>query len=169
MGEEIIDQDQVLVRNFLMTRKGNLFDHGEKPRIIAHCANDIGAFGAGFVVPLGEKYPKAKVDYRTRRDYRLGETIFSEQPDGTIVAHVIGQRGIRPMNGQPPIRLDALEAGLELVFRKARELNLPVQAPALGTGLAGGRWEDVRRILRHLSSKYMVPTTVFYLEHRLLP
>ena len=28
--------------------------------LIAHICNDIGAWGKGFVVPLGQKYPKAK-------------------------------------------------------------------------------------------------------------
>lgn len=31
--------------------------------IIAHCCNDVGAWGSGFVVPLGNKYPNVKYLY----------------------------------------------------------------------------------------------------------
>ena len=33
-------------------------------RLIVHCCNTLGAWGAGFVVPLGERYPSAKEEYK---------------------------------------------------------------------------------------------------------
>jgi hypothetical protein len=33
---------------------------GQGKKMIVHVCNDIGAWGLGFVVPLGTKFPKAK-------------------------------------------------------------------------------------------------------------
>ena len=33
-------------------------------RLIVHCCNTLGAWGAGFVVSLGERYPSAKEEYK---------------------------------------------------------------------------------------------------------
>lgn len=46
---------------------GDLFDlipnQQTPPIVVPHVCNDIGKFGAGFVVPLGKKYPEAKLAY----------------------------------------------------------------------------------------------------------
>ena len=39
-----------------------------KINMICHCCNTIGAWGAGFVVSLGNKYPIAKLKYQTTID-----------------------------------------------------------------------------------------------------
>jgi hypothetical protein len=36
---------------------------GNRPMVIAHVCNDVGAWGRGFVVPLGKRYPSAKQQF----------------------------------------------------------------------------------------------------------
>lgn len=112
-------------------------------KIITHCCNDIGAWGAGFVMALSKTYPeiedgylewaKSSGDlYKTwHEDYmgtefRLGGVLWTAtgypdpEPDATTtIYHIVGQRGVgRDRDGDPPIRYDALNEG----FQKLRQL-----------------------------------------------
>lgn len=50
----------------------------------------------------------------------------------------------------PPIRYEAVEAGLKKVRDKARELGARVHMPRIGCGLAEGKWEEIEPISREL-------------------
>jgi len=123
--------------------------------IIMHCCNNIGAWGAGFVVPLGRKYPRAKQDFLKCSNPALGAVIFSQQ-GGVVIANIIGQEGIRSRGNTSPVRYDALETGFKAVWKVAdhfrkQELSVAIQFPKMGSGLAGGDWiivaESILRVL----------------------
>jgi O-acetyl-ADP-ribose deacetylase (regulator of RNase III) len=135
---------------------------GEGNKIIAHICNDIGAWGAGFVVPLGKKYPLVKSSYLAWAvkeeliPFRLGRmklvpVAWTAFVSHVFVANMIAQEGCGWNNGVPPIRYNALEDCLAELVLHARSLNASVHMPRIGCGLGGGTWSEVELLInKHL-------------------
>jgi O-acetyl-ADP-ribose deacetylase (regulator of RNase III) len=119
---------------------------GEGPKIIAHCANNLGIWGAGFVLSLSQRWPKPEAVYLERArvsTLRLGDVQFVGAEDGIEVANIIGQEGVGSPDGRPPIRYEALMRGLGQVATRAVDALASVHMPRIGCGLAGGDWAIV--------------------------
>jgi O-acetyl-ADP-ribose deacetylase (regulator of RNase III) len=129
-------------------------------KFIVHCCNDIGAWGAGFVVAISKRWKSPEMEYRKwykEREPRfdLGEVQIvqvEDNSDGKIfVCNIIGQRGIGIQNGQIPLRYEALEMGFRKIIKTIRNdnhTNATIHMPRIGCGLAGGDWEVVDRIIQ---------------------
>lgn len=122
-----------------------------RPRVIAHCCNDLGVMGAGVAASIRAKWPKAYRDYKdaiVRGSSGLGDVVMVEVEEDLFVANIIGQRGVGPnAEGVPPIRYEALEHGLMTVAEFCRDRKATLHIPKLGSGLAGGRWETIQGLL----------------------
>jgi O-acetyl-ADP-ribose deacetylase (regulator of RNase III) len=129
--------------------------------MIVHCCNDIGAWGAGFVVPLGNQFPRAKKMYKDwfakkkMSDdmgrvipFELGEAQFVKVGTDTFVVNLIGQRGIFESNRDVPVRYDAIRKGLQTVASRALVAGYSVQMPKMGAGLARGDWDTIESIIK---------------------
>ena len=127
-------------------------------KIIAHICNDMGAWGAGFVMALSKRWLQPELSYRRIRqvDRNLGVVQLvnvQEDPDGKIiyVANMIAQHNVRPMvvdNVQiPPIRYDALATCLRKLGDDAHQYEATVHMPRIGCGLAGGDWTTVEKLI----------------------
>jgi O-acetyl-ADP-ribose deacetylase (regulator of RNase III) len=134
-------------------------------KIIAHCVNDLGAWGAGFTRALSLRFPGLEEKYRSwaRRgaSFRLGAAQLVVVGPLLWVANVVGQHGIKDLRKPPPIRYDALRAGLQEVCKAALDLSASVHMPRIGCGLAGGQWPVVERILVEELVRHGVPVTVY--------
>jgi len=64
------------------------------------------------------------------------------------VANLIGQHGLKPAGGMPPIRYEAIEAALSKIAQDAKKLKASVHMPRIGCGLAGGEWDEVEPIIQ---------------------
>ena len=120
-------------------------------KIIAHVCNDIGAWGAGFVLAISKRWPQPKAEYLKEKRLRgltLGTVEFVQVEENTWVANVIAQRDIRSRDGVPPIRYDALKLCLDTLATYAQELRASVHMPRIGCGLAGGKWELIEPLIR---------------------
>ena len=125
---------------------------GSGNKIIVHVCNDIGGWGKGFVMALSKKWKEPELQYRawysSELNFELGATQFVKVADDMWVANMIGQRGIGPdSNGNPPIRYDAITSALEKVAAFALEENASIHMPRIGCGLAGGKWEEIEKII----------------------
>lgn len=134
------------------------------PNIIAHVVNDIGVWGAGFVIPLAKAFPCAKVDYiytsKTWDNERLplGLVIWSAPPIKDLsIANIVGQYGVGyKLDERPPIRYWAISKAFDEIreeaewFEKKNE-KFTVHAPRLGAGLAGG---DFLKVLQAINNSY---------------
>ncbi len=84
-------------------------------RIIVHVCNDIGGWGAGFVLAISKRWPLPESEYRkwcgNRKEsgFGLGEVQLVQVEAELFVANLIGQHGLRRNGAQPPIRYDAGE------------------------------------------------------------
>jgi O-acetyl-ADP-ribose deacetylase (regulator of RNase III) len=126
---------------------------GSGPKMIVHVCNDIGGWGRGFVVAISKRWPEPEQRYHSWHrgeeaiPFALGEVQFVQVADAVWVANLIGQRDVRTVAGIPPVRYDAIRKGLQRVAEQARRLGASVHMPRIGCGLAGGKWEEVGRIV----------------------
>src|ERR1051325_1547030 len=115
---------------------------GQGNKLIVHICNDIGAWGAGFVIAISKRWPQPEESFRRwhaerqKNDFALGAVQFVQVSDDLWVANMIGQHRITPPAAGPPIRYDAVEQCLAKVASKARELNATIHMPRIGCGLA---------------------------------
>lgn len=137
------------------------------PKIIAHVCNDIGGWGAGFVVAISKRWPEPERDYRqwhrqrAGNDFALGAVRLVQVRPDIWVANMIGQRGIKTGSSGPPIRYEAVERCLDTLGGKALELGASVHMPRIGCGLAGGTWDRIGPIVERTLCDRDVEVTVY--------
>jgi O-acetyl-ADP-ribose deacetylase (regulator of RNase III) len=142
---------------------------GTGTKIIVLVCNDIGGWGRGVVVALSKRWPEPeKGDRAWHRGeegmpFALGEVQFVKVGDDLYVANMIGQRDVRTVGGVPPIRYDAIRQGLKRVAADAGRLKASVHMPRIGCGLAGGKWEEVGKIVEEELIGRGVPVSVYNL------
>jgi len=125
---------------------------GDGNKIIVHVCNDIGGWGKGFVMALSNKWKKPELEYRnwykSKENFELGAVQFIKVEEDIWIANLIGQRDIKKdKDGNPPIRYNAIKAGMKEVQIFAEKLNASVHMPRIGCGLAGGKWEFIEPII----------------------
>ena len=72
-----------------------------------------------------------------------GETPATATVDGGV----IGQSGIAPVDGVPPVRYSAIGGCLSGVAAIAIEHGASVHMPRIGCGLAGGTWDRIEPLI----------------------
>ena len=137
---------------------------GEGKKIICHICNDRGAWGAGFVLALSNKWRFPEDFYRARQHYPLGhvDVLTIPNEDNILVANMIAQHGTGyNSEGVPPIRYKALTEALVRVNKVAEELGASLHMPRIGSGLAGGDWKIIAKIIETIVK---VDVTVYDLK-----
>lgn len=150
---------------------GNALEPVQKPAVILHICNDIGAWGKGFVLALSAKDKRPEKAYRRwfnegkaggyPEPFALGNIQAVPIGEDMTVINMIGQHCTKPMNGIPPIRYDALEDCLVKVYSKIKTGGT-VHMPRIGAGLAGGDWNKIEGIIK---KSMTVDTYVYTLPH----
>jgi len=128
-------------------------------KIIVHVCNDIGAWGAGFVLALSKKWKDPEATYRASFGKRekvkpmLGNVQYVFVENNIVVANMIAQKGCGlSEDGRPPIRYGALRVALADVNDEAYRIGATLHMPRIGCGLAGGQWEEIEKILQDVLS-----------------
>ncbi|MDP9352563.1 MAG: Appr-1-p processing protein [Chloroflexota bacterium] len=140
---------------------------GTGPRVIVHICNDIGAWGRGFVMALSQRWQEPERQYRRWHrgleavPFALGQAQLVPVEEQLWVANLIGQHDIRRAGGRPPIRYDAVREGLSRVAHSALEHAATVHMPRIGSGLAGGDWEIISRIIGEELTENGIQVTVY--------
>lgn len=135
-------------------------------KIIVHICNDIGAWGKGFVMAISKRWKEPEKQYRdwfkSQDDFGLGEVQFVQVAQDIWVANLIGQHKInKDENGNPPIRYEAVLAGLNTVGSFAAEKQASVHMPRIGCGLAGGSWDKMEPLIQSNLTGKNFPVTVY--------
>lgn len=157
---------------------------GAGPKVIVHCCNDEGLWGAGFVLALSKMWPKAEAAYKAWPDanpnepwfpptietsgpFELGQVQFVLVGPKIWVANLIGQHGVGVSDdGRPPIRYDAIRTGLMKVKRFCQIHDASVHMPRMGAGLAGGNWTAIEQTIKAELMAHGVSVTVYDLPAR---
>lgn len=145
---------------------------GDGYRIIAHCCNNLGVWGAGFVVALSRRWPRPEVEYRRwaeghgKDKFRkmLGAMQLVPVERGLAVANIVGQDGVgRAPDGGAPVRYEAIGRGFEFIARHLQNVEGggSVHMPRIGCGLAGGRWPEIEALIDVHFVARDIPVTVY--------
>ena len=133
---------------------------GDGKKIICHICNNIGAWGAGFVLTLSKRWKEPEIAYKNKTNYSLTDVDFINVTDNITIANMIAQNGIRNPNNKKPINYAALRICLNEVNDFAYRNNASIHMPKIGTGLAGGDWNIIEKIIDDIAS---VPVYVYEL------
>lgn len=155
---------------------------GEGKKIIVHVCNDIGGWGSGFVVAISKRWKVPEYAYRywyqenknpDNKDFfetfHLGmvQPVLVE-PYISVVNMIAQHNTISSEPGSTPIKYDALTTCLEKVTQYIAEdltdEESSVHMPRIGCGLAGGKWEEIEKIVRETLVYKGIPTYVYTLE-----
>lgn len=135
---------------------------GPGKKVIVHCCNNIGAWGAGFVLALSRKWPEPEWAYRHTADISLGTVQYVRVEKDIIVANLVGQEGVGNWSGPlalPPVRYDAFYQGLTDVWYN--HAGRSVHMPRMGAGLAGGNWTIIEEIIKDTLVSKGMDVTVY--------
>lgn len=124
---------------------------GNSRKYLCHIVNDVGKWGAGFVLALSRRWPFVASTYRRYwRQYRLGDMQRVSVGGRVTVVNVFGQRGVRSPAGAAPIRYGAVRKALRNLGEmiQKRGSTATVHMPRMSCGLAGGGWAMVEVIVR---------------------
>lgn len=138
---------------------------GEGDKVIVHCCNNRNVWGAGFVRALSNKWEQPELSYckwfgSIKNTLPLGEVQFVSVERDIIVANLIGQE-MGYVNGQPPIRYEAIRQGLTKVREYCIQHNCSFHSPRFGAALSGGSWEIIEEIIKREICSYDIPVTVY--------
>ena len=136
---------------------------GPDTKMLVHVCNDIGVWGKGFVLSVSKKWPQVEKRYRELKEYELGSIQGIKVSSDIWVVNMIAQRGIRHTKAGSPIRYVAVEECLQHVCKAALELKASIHMPRIGSGLAGGKWVVIKRIIIHELCDKGIPVYVYSL------
>ncbi|MEV4079051.1 Appr-1-p processing protein [Nonomuraea fuscirosea] len=147
--------------------------HGSGKRMIAHVCNDAGGWGAGFVLALSRRWPQPERAYRTwfrgreNNDFALGAIQVVQVADDLSVVNMVAQHGIRARTrSDVPIRYNALRACLATLHNEAARRGASIHMPRIGSGLAGGDWGRISRLIQEWLVAPGIAVTVYDLERK---
>lgn len=145
------------------------------PLVIPHVVNNLGAWGAGFVMALSRHWPEAAKRYHfwaqggrsapidpissESGDFGLGEVQFVEVESDIWVANMCAQNGFPSRERPVAVDYEALEQCLaHLADFVTMDLATTVHAPRFGAGIAGGSWPRIEAMI-----KLALPMTEIYI------
>lgn len=123
------------------------------PAYIVHVCNDLGGWGAGFVIAVTKAFGKGpETSYRLWsrevEEFRLGKIQIVEVNPDISVVNMIAQSGYQTEENLHPLNLKALQICLKQVYKITKGENITVHMPRIGCGLAGGTWEEIEPIIK---------------------
>lgn len=142
---------------------------------ILHQANCFSIMGAGIAKAIADKYPEAKeVDKNSEYspDYKFGKYTYAVTESGITIVNLYGQYDLGPFESKYKTedRIKMLNSALNYFLFSAKSglgtnINLQkVGVPyGLGCGLAGGDWNEVRKVLENASLNHKVDIYVYKL------
>ena len=153
--------------------EGDLFaaiKNRTKPVCIPHICNNQGAWGAGFVVPLGRNYPKARERYLAGQ-MKLGRTGFLTIEEPPLPRILICNMIAQELGGMRPLFYNALAKCLDRVARRIDGWGFEIHAPAFGSGLAGGDWKVIEPLIQDcwIRSGVAEAVNIYFLPGTFLP
>lgn len=137
---------------------------GDSKKFIVHVCNDVGAWGAGFVLALSKRWKEPEENYRAMKNYILGDISVIPVEDDIYVVNMIAQESTISRNKNsniPPVRYIAIEKGLEKLATALLISGGSVHMPMIGSGLAGGNWSIIEKIIEVTLCEKNIPVTVY--------
>jgi len=135
---------------------------GEGVKIIAHCCNNVGVWGAGFVLAISARWKTPEEAFRAASPLGLGDVQLVVVDPRIVVANLVGQDGVgRDRTGNPPVNYPAVSLGLSKLAEIAKATKATIHMPRMGCGLAGGQWAIIEAIIVETLCAIDVPVFVY--------
>jgi hypothetical protein len=146
----------------------------EGNKAIIHIVNDVpgGRWGRGFVLAINKTFGTDCKDWYlqwasgriTDVKFSLGKIQVVRVADNISVINMVAQHGIGlDRNGRAPIRYEELGTCLDKVanYIKKQEGSWTVVGPKLGSGLAGGKWEIIEKLIEERICSQGIPVIIY--------
>ena len=120
--------------------------------LIVHGCNAQGVMGSGVAKSISDRYPLIKESYlEWYENYglELGEVQYVQVSDGLVIANAITQLNYGRDKSVLYADYDAIRTSFINVNRFAARMNLDINYPLLGCGLANGKWPVVKDIIEN--------------------
>ena len=150
---------------------GDLFEHVNNVSglLIPHVVNNIKKWGAGFVVPLGRRFPCVRTRFLESNDVALGSVDYIVS-EGNVIANMYAQNGIRNKYNPQPLCYNALLNCMIDIRRYINDINASssnehdiiidrILAPKFGAGLSGGDFTIIEQMVNNVW--YDIDVTIF--------
>lgn len=148
-------------------KTGNILDSTED--IIGHQTNTLGIMGAGLAKQIKDKNPLMYESYRLYCKNHSWEELMGNcfiivsDNSNQLIANIFGQNKIGNYTRQTSY--PALQNGLIFLEQYAKSKNYSVSLPDhLGSGLAGGDWDVVLSMIKHIFENSEVKCVIYKLE-----
>ncbi len=119
----------------------------------AHGCNCAGAMGKGIALQFRRKYPEMYLEYKAMCKngiYNPGDVFDYNYGDGHI--YNLGTQA----TWRTKARIEYIEQSVKTMLELAvRENVTKIAIPAIGAGLGGLKWEDVKDVLNRVSADYL--------------
>ena len=149
--------------------KGIVANYLDKITLVPHITNNVKRWGAGFVIPLANHFPEARVAFFDVEPV-LGNTQFVQAKNvPVIICNMFAQDGVGPASdGTPPIRYNHLQTCMCQVRDLAKKLQgegkeVVIACPMFGSGLSGGNPDKISEMIFSIWSECGIKTDVYYL------
>ena len=149
----------------------------EQISVIPHVCNDVGGWGAGFVLALSRKWKAPEEVYRNfckfNREKKfpiLGKINFVKVDPYIVIANMIGQEGTVSKDNTIPLKYKALvncmaEVVAHIEMLKCRVTNpVVIHCPKFGSDLAGGNWDFILELIREIWLENGIDVVVYEFE-----
>jgi hypothetical protein len=153
--------------------------------IIPHVCNNLGGWGAGFVLALTkefgilpkEAYLKQTNLFPNKLD-RLGKVSFAKMKERrVIIANMIAQNGYISGTNPRPLKYDALVQCMKIVTQQIEylnnnvssfspEYNFTIHTCKFGSDLAGGNWSFIECLIEDIWTNSGIDVTVYEFEEK---
>jgi O-acetyl-ADP-ribose deacetylase (regulator of RNase III) len=131
----------------------------EGVRVVCHVCNNVGAWGAGFVLAVSRRWAAPEAAYLSARDsLPLGKVQIVDVGERLCVANLIAQDGFPTIAKPCALDYGALAEALARLAQMAGE-DWSFHMPRMGAGIAGGKWDVVASIIEFQLSAW--PVTVY--------
>jgi hypothetical protein len=167
---------------------GDLFEPTKQDTnisIITHVVNSKGAWGAGFVIPLGKIFPVSKQAYLAwagkadevpneavwHPPFELGQVQFVQvrKTPLLLVANMLAQRlgGDRPLYYSHLVHCMEEVAKYVVRLRHRHSCPVTIRCPLFGAGLAGGNWDFIEKLIEDCWLRFDIPVVTYFLPDAL--
>lgn len=148
----------------LELRRGDILGARDLEAVV-NPVNCFGTMGAGLAQQFARRYPQIVDPYRKvcqRKRLTTDQPQILQVSDDALPRYVVNLA--TKVHWKRPSRIEWIETGLQAMYRQLDDLEVgSVGLPALGAGLGGLPFGEVRQVIENHAGQYPEILTVLYL------
>lgn len=129
-----------------------------KENAIAHCIGKDARLGKGFALSLKQALPQL---IPRSSECEVGDVVMKRESTGTCVFHLVTKH----VSSNPPLSSNYLVSSLQKLQKLCYENSIHVlHMPAIGSGLDGLPWKDVKTYIKNILVGNHISVVVHFIE-----